>query len=134
MLVSSVIALTGIGLAWFFFVKSPSTSEAIARSAAPVHRLLLNKYYVDELYDSAVVHPIQSASERVLWKVVDADIIDGAVNGAGTFVSGTSSLLRRLQSGSVRGYAVSLLISVLVAMQWLEKRLERLEYETFMLQ
>ena len=60
MLVSSVIALTGIGLAWFFFLKNPSTSDAIAQSAAPVHRLLLNKYYVDELYDSAVVHPIQS--------------------------------------------------------------------------
>ena len=118
MLVSSVIALTGIGLAWFFFVKSPSTSDAIAQSAAPVHRLLLNKYYVDELYDSAVVHPIQSASERVLWKVVDADIIDGAVNGAGTFVSGTSSLLRRLQSGSVRGYAVSLLVGVVAILAY----------------
>ena len=111
-LVSSVIALTGIGLACFFFLKHPSTSDAIALSAVPVYCLLLNKYYVDELYDSAVVHPIQSASERVLWKIVDADIIDGAVNGAGTFVSGTSSLLRRLQSGSVRGYAVSLLVGV----------------------
>ena len=118
MLVSSVIALTGIGLAWFFFVKNPSTSDAIARSAAPVHRLLLNKYYVDELYDSAVVHPIQAASEHVLWKVVDADIIDGAVNGAGTFVSGTSSLLRRLQSGSVRGYAVSLLVGVVAILAY----------------
>ncbi len=118
MLVSSVIALTGIGLAWFFFVKSPSTADAIARSAAPVHRLLLNKYYVDELYDSAVVHPIQAASEHVLWKVVDADIIDGAVNGAGTFVSGASSLLRRLQSGSVRGYAVSLLVGVVAILAY----------------
>ena len=73
---------------------------------------------MDELYDSAVVHPIQSVSERVLWKVVDADIIDGAVNGAGTFVSGTSSLLRRLQSGSVRGYAVSLLVGVVAILAY----------------
>jgi NADH-quinone oxidoreductase subunit L len=118
MAVSSAIALIGIGLAWFLFLKNPSTSEAIARSAAPVHRLLMNKYYVDELYDSAVVHPIQAASERVLWKVVDVDVIDGAVNGAGTFVSGTSSLLRRLQSGSVRGYAVSLLVGVVAILAY----------------
>ena len=113
MLVSSVIALTGIGLAWFFFVKSPSTSDAIAQSAAPVHRLLLNKYYVDELYDSAVVHPIQSASERVLWKVVDADIIDGAVNGAGTAMETFGKGLRLVQTGKVQWYAVGLFVGVI---------------------
>ena len=55
-------------------------------------------------------------SERVLWKVVDAGIIDGAVNGAGTFVSGASSILRRLQTGSVRAYAVSLVFGVVAVL------------------
>jgi NADH-quinone oxidoreductase subunit L len=118
MLVSSVIALTGIGLAWFFFVQRPSLADAVARSAAPLHRLLLNKYYVDELYDSAVVQPVKGLSERVLWRVVDADIIDGAVNGAGSFVSGASSVLRRWQSGSVRGYAVSLFFGVVAILAY----------------
>jgi NADH-quinone oxidoreductase subunit L len=116
MAVSSIIALTGIGLAWFFFLRRPDAAEAIAASAAPVHRLLLNKYYVDELYDAAIVQPIKRTSERLLWKVVDAGVIDGAVNGAGTFVSGASSLLRRLQTGSVRAYAVSLVLGVVAVL------------------
>jgi NADH-quinone oxidoreductase subunit L len=110
MLVSSVVAISGIGLAWFFFVSRPRAADAVASSAAPVHRLLLHKYYVDELYDAFIVQPIKRTSERVLWKTVDAGVIDGAVNGAGTFVSGASSVLRRLQTGSVRAYAVSLML------------------------
>jgi NADH-quinone oxidoreductase subunit L len=116
MLVSTVIAVTGIGLAWFFFVRKPDAADAVAASAAPLHRLLLNKYYVDELYDAAVVQPIKRTSEGVLWKGVDAGVIDGAVNGAGTFVSGASSVLRRLQTGSVRAYAVSLVLGVVAVL------------------
>jgi NADH-quinone oxidoreductase subunit L len=106
------VALTGIGLAWFFFMRSPRSADVVASSAAPVHRLLLNKYYVDELYDRAIVQPIKRTSELLLWRVVDAGIIDGAVNGAGAFVSVSSSMLRRMQTGSVRAYAVSLILGV----------------------
>jgi NADH-quinone oxidoreductase subunit L len=116
MAVSSIIALTGIGLAWFFFLRRREASEAVASAAAPLHRLLLNKYYVDEIYDASVVQPIKRISERVLWKVVDAGVIDGAVNGAGTFVNGASSLLRRLQTGSVRAYAVSVALGVVAVL------------------
>ena len=51
-----------------------------------VYRLLLNKYYVDELYDAAIVQPIKLLSTGVLWKGVDAGVIDGAVNGVGALV------------------------------------------------
>ena len=86
----------------------------IAASFAGVHRLLLNKYYVDEIYDAAIVQPIKGLSERGLWKVVDAGIIDGAVNGAGAVVSGWSAILRRLQTGSIRAYALSILVGAVV--------------------
>jgi NADH-quinone oxidoreductase subunit L len=69
---------------------------------------------VDEIYDAAVVQPIRRLSERVLWRQVDAGVIDGAVNGAGSFVSGSSAVLRRLQTGSVEAYAVSVLLGVVV--------------------
>jgi len=110
MLVSTVVALAGIGLAWFFFVRRPEAADTVAARAAPVHRLLLNKYWVDELYDAAIVRPIQRASDRVLWRQVDAGLIDGAVNGAGSIVAGGSAVLRRLQTGTVRAYAASLLL------------------------
>jgi hypothetical protein len=72
MLVSTVVAFLGIGLAYFFFIRRPDAAEDVAARAAPVHRTLLNKYYVDEFYDAAVVRPLTRVSERVLWKVVDA--------------------------------------------------------------
>jgi len=116
MLVSVVIAITGVGLAWYFFLRRPQAAERVAESAGPLHRLLLNKYYVDEMYDAAIVRPIQRLSERVLWKGIDAGVIDGTVNGAGEIISGSSSVLRRLQTGSVRAYAVSLFLGVVVVL------------------
>jgi NADH-quinone oxidoreductase subunit L len=116
MLVSTVVAFLGIGLAYFFFIRRPDAAEDVAVRAAPVHRTLLNKYYVDEFYDAAVVRPLMRASDRVLWKVVDAGIIDGAVNGTASLVGGGSSVLRRLQTGSVRVYAVSIVLGVVVVL------------------
>lgn len=107
---SSAVALAGIGLAWFFFLADPGRSESVARSFSGLRTLLLNKYYVDEAYDAAIVHPIRGASEQVLWKVADAGVIDGAVNGTADSVGGLSEALRRIQTGSVRAYAASLLL------------------------
>ena len=114
MLVSSVVAFAGIGLAWYFFRRRPDAAEGVAASAAPLYRLLLHKYYVDEIYDAAIVQPIKRLSTGLLWKGVDAGVIDGAVNGAGALVTAGSAVLRRLQSGSVRAYAVSVFLGVVV--------------------
>jgi NADH-quinone oxidoreductase subunit L len=86
----------------------------VAASFAGLHRLLLNKYYVDEIYDAAIVQPITRTSDRALWRVVDAGLIDGAVNGAGSFVNGASAILRRLQTGSMRAYALSVFVGVVL--------------------
>jgi NADH-quinone oxidoreductase subunit L len=114
--VSVALAFAGIGLAWFFFVRSPGSADAVADAAAPVHALLLNKYYVDELYDAAIVKPTVGLSRGLLWKVVDAEVIDGAVNGAGAAVETAASWLRRLQTGSVRVYAASVLLGVVLVL------------------
>jgi len=109
-----VIALTGIGLAYFFYIRRPQAADAVAARAAPVHRVLLNKYYVDEAYDAMFVRPVQALSDRVLWRRVDAGLIDGAVNGTGGIVDAGSAVLRRLQTGSVRAYAASVFLGVVV--------------------
>jgi len=116
MAVSIALAFAGIGLAWYFFVRSPGSADSVAEAAAPVHQLLLNKYYVDELYDAAIVRPTVGVSRALLWKVVDAEVIDGAVNGAGAVVQTSASWLRRLQTGSVRVYAVSVLLGVVLVL------------------
>jgi len=116
MAVSSLIAFVGIGIATFIWWRRRELADAMARSFAPIHRLLLNKYYVDELYDATIVQPIKAVSQHGLWRVFDVGIIDGAVNGTGSLVSGGSAVLRRLQTGSVRAYAGSLFMGVIVVL------------------
>jgi NADH-quinone oxidoreductase subunit L len=114
MALSSGIAVAGIGLAAYFWLRKRDAGDRAAARPGAIHTLLLNKYYIDELYDAAVVRPIQALSTTVLWKGADAALIDGSVNGVGSVVSGTSSVLRRLQSGSIRAYAASLFVGVVL--------------------
>jgi NADH-quinone oxidoreductase subunit L len=103
--VSSAIAFLGIGLAAFLWIRNRHIPDQMAQSFSGVHRLLLNKYYVDEAYDAAIVQPIKAFSIHGLWKVADARVIDGAVNGAGALINAAASALRLLQTGSVKTYA-----------------------------
>ena len=115
---SSGIALAGIGLAWFFWLRSPYGADGIARAAKPIHALLLNKYWVDELYNAVFVQPIKQISTIVLWKGADAGLIDGTVNGVGALVRGTSGGIRRVQTGSIRAYAASLFVGVVLILAY----------------
>jgi NADH-quinone oxidoreductase subunit L len=114
MALSVAIAAAGIGLAWRFYKSQPELAERVAARFAGAHRVLLNKYYVDEIYDAAVVQPIRMASQEGLWRGFDVKVIDGAVNGAGAIVDGSATLLRRVQTGSVRTYAGSLFVGVVM--------------------
>ena len=112
--VSTAIAVAGIALAYFIWVRRRRVADNMAREFPVLHRLLLNKYYVDELYDATIVQPIKAASTEGLWRWFDVRVIDGAVNGAASIVDGSAAILRRLQSGSVRAYAGSLFVGVVV--------------------
>ena len=114
MAISSAIAIAGIALAAFIWLRRRDLAAAISTRFRGLYRLLLNKYYVDEVYDAAIVKPIRAGSEHVLWQGVDDGLIDGAVNGAALVVATGSGVLRRLQTGSVRAYAGSMLIGVIV--------------------
>lgn len=118
MALSTGIALAGIGLAWFFWIRNRKAAATVARSATPVYTLLLNKYYVDEIYNAVIVQPIKHLSTLVLWKGADVGLIDGSVNGVGSAVRGSSMSLRRLQSGSLRAYAGSLFLGVVLILGW----------------
>jgi NADH-quinone oxidoreductase subunit L len=116
--VSSVIAVGGIWFAYMVWVKRRSVAENAAREFAPVHRLLLNKYYVDEIYDAAIVQPIRVASQEGLWRGFDVKVVDGAVNGAAAIVNSSATWLRRLQTGSVKTYAGSVFVGVVAILAY----------------
>jgi len=116
MIVSIVVAFAGIGIATYYFLKNCRAAAVMAARFAGLRLVLQNKYYVDEIYDATVVQPIRIVSEDGLWKTIDVRLIDGAVNGVGETVGGASEVLRRVQTGSVRAYAASLLLGVVLVL------------------
>ncbi len=115
MAISVAAGVIGIALAWLMYVAKPGMADSLANSLGGLHKLVYNKYFVDELYDAAVVKPTVGASRVVLWKGMDAGLIDGMVNGAGGTAQRIGGVLRRLQSGNIRSYATWVLAgSVLV--------------------
>jgi NADH-quinone oxidoreductase subunit L len=116
MILSVAVALAGIGLAVYFFLKNRAAADRMAESFSGVHRVLERKYYLDEIYDAAIVQPVQIVSEDGLWKGVDVGVIDRTVNGVAQLVGGTSEILRLFQTGSVRAYAASVFFGVVLVL------------------
>ena len=118
MAVSTGIAAAGIGIAFFFWFRRSDAAAGLAQRFGGVYRLLLHKYYVDEIYDAVIVQPIKQVSTAGLWKAIDVGVLDGAVNGVGSTVQGLSSSLRRVQTGSIRTYAASLFFGAVMILGW----------------
>jgi NADH-quinone oxidoreductase subunit L len=136
MFFSLAVAVAGLWLARKFYVTSPEISDRLAERWAGGHRLLLNKYYVDELYNATIVSGTMH-SGRGLW-AVDRNVVDGAVNGTSkitvisswfsgltdrTIVDGLVNLVgwivqesshgfRRFQTGLVQNYALLMLFGI----------------------
>jgi len=109
----TVMGLGGIGLAYQMYVRDPGMAERLGRQLSGLYRLLLNKYYVDELYDAVIVRPT-AALANWLWQVWDTLVIDGTVNGTARLVEANGLLLRLWQTGNVQNYALSFLVGAVV--------------------
>jgi NADH-quinone oxidoreductase subunit L len=108
--VSVAFGIGGIALAWLLYVAKPALPDQIASSFNGVYQLIYNKYFVDEIYDAAIVNPVIGGSRDVLWKGLDVAVIDGAVNGLANRARGIGGVLKRLQSGNIRSYAAWVLL------------------------
>ncbi|MGA7852582.1 MAG: hypothetical protein WCA15_04590, partial [Candidatus Acidiferrales bacterium] len=100
-----IIALLGLLIAWWFYIKSPDTPKKLAQTLRAPYTLILHKYYVDELYNAAIIQPLLWISTNVLWHVIDEGVIDGTVNGTARVARESGSQLREIQSGNARTYA-----------------------------
>ena len=115
MVISATFGILGILVAFFLYVARPALAESLKNSAGPLYTLVANKYYVDELYSAAIVRPLKAISRLVLWHGVDEAFIDTSlVNGLARVVRGWGSLLRQIQSGSIRNYATWILAGSLL--------------------
>ncbi len=113
---SLLAGLGGIYLAYQLHLKKPEVAEQLATVkplTARLHQILLHKYYVDEIYDFLFVRPIRVLSERILYRAIDVNMIDGIVNDTGSGFRGIGGLFRKLQTGDARSYAAAILIGTL---------------------
>jgi NADH-quinone oxidoreductase subunit L len=106
------LAISGVALSWFFYIKRPDIPAAILKAAKPIHTLLENKYYFDKFNEV-----VFAAGARVighgLWKVGDQVLIDGVmVNGTARAVGWVASVVRLFQSGRVFQYAFGMIFGV----------------------
>jgi NADH-quinone oxidoreductase subunit L len=119
-----IVALLGLLVAWWFYIKNTEAPKRLAKSLHGVYTLLLNKYYVDEIYGALIVRPLLWISTHVLWQGVDAGLIDGTVNRVGYVARESGSGARKLQSGNARSYATWVIIgavgftALLICLWW----------------
>ena len=109
----TLLGLLGIATAYVMYIAKPELPAVLATRFAPVYRLLLNKYYVDELYGAIFVRPYRALA-RGLWHIGDEDILDGIPRGGALLARGSAGGLVRLQSGSLAQYAFVMLIGLVV--------------------
>jgi len=121
LLVSVLVAVAGVFFAWVMYGRRPVKAEEIGEPRNALHTLLLNKYYVDELYDAAIVNPLLRLF-RWSARVFDLRVIDGIVNGVGSMVVGWARSLRRVQTGFVMNYALTMLLGALAVVAFLLAR------------
>ncbi len=120
--IALVLALAGLGLAWMVYGRQPAqrpqAADPFAERMPGVFRPLSKKWWVDEIYQATIVRGFQRLS-RFLADPVDQGVIDGIVNGFAYLSQGTSQMLRKLQTGFVRSYALMILVGVVAIMSWL---------------
>ena len=115
---SVAIAVLGVWLGWQTYIVKPGRAKAMGARFAGAYKVLWNKYYVDEIYAAAVVRPLVGFS-NFLWKIVDVEFVDGAVNGAGRVVRGIGGFLRPIQTGITGTYAAAITVGAILIMGYM---------------
>jgi NADH-quinone oxidoreductase subunit L len=110
-------ALVGIFVAKGLY-RDLAKAEALQKKFAGIHKILTDKWYIDELYDAAIVRPLVAFS-KFLWRGFDVLVIDGFVNGLGRISAWTGNAARVMQTGSVQTYAIMALLGLLITVGYL---------------
>ena len=113
MAISVAIAIVGIFTAWVMYIKNPELPGKFVAKFSGAHKVIFNKWYIDELYDAVFVIPCQRLG-TFLWKGFDVKVVDGVVNGCAWVVKGLGAGLRYTQTGYLYNYAMAMVVGVVV--------------------
>jgi NADH-quinone oxidoreductase subunit L len=114
MVFSVLVAGAGIRLAYVMYVKNRSLPDRIAKRFQGTYNLLLNKYWVDEIYNYIFVDGLVHKLAKVLYTIGDVKIVDGAVNGVARLIGKTSESGRKMETGYVQQYAFTMGLGLVV--------------------
>jgi NADH-quinone oxidoreductase subunit L len=106
--IGAAISLAGIGIAYWLYVLRPEAPAALIRRLGPLHTFLVNKWYFDEAIDLLIVRPVLAVG-RFANRVFERFVVDGIVSGTEDVVGGAGRVVRTVQSGFVRSYALLLI-------------------------
>ena len=111
--------LIGFATAWLFYIRDPSIPGRLAEQQRPLYQFLLNKWYVDEVYDFLFVRSAKWLG-HFLWKKGDGATIDGALNGlAMGIIPFFTRLAGRAQSGYIFTYAFTMVLGIALFITWM---------------
>ncbi len=115
---ATAVAVVGLAGAWKLLQPAVLKPAREAPAEIGLERVLLRKYYVDELYDAVFVRPLVWLSDRVFWRIVDAFIIDGVgVNGTARVARFFGWIGSTLQTGQVGIYLFMFVVGTLVLLR-----------------
>jgi proton-translocating NADH-quinone oxidoreductase chain L len=109
---SSLLAVAGIGLAWFMYVRQPGAAAEVAQTIRPAYVLSSNKFFVDELYDYFLVKPVVGFARFL--RIIDLQVLDGIVDLIGNVPRLIGVLFWPIQNGLVQYYALLMLLGLTV--------------------
>ena len=114
-----ILALAGVGTAWYFYLHKPGLAGEVSGKLSGVYRVLVNKYYFDA-FNEKVIAAGSRALGRGLWHTGDELIIDGAVvNGTARTVGWLAAVSRHIQSGYLYHYAFAMIFGLAVMLGWI---------------
>jgi len=117
-LISVAVAICGIYIAYIFYLKSPRTPHRIVARFPKIYKLLYNKYYMDEVYNAAIVRPLVKGSQ-IVYDKFDLKVIDGTIDGTAAATGFAGKVLSLFQSGLVKDYALAILLGVVIFLGYL---------------
>ncbi len=121
MFVTVILAVLAILAARHFYLRRTEAATSLREKFNRIQTILVNKYYIDEIYGAVIVRPLVGLS-IFLWKIFDVIIIDGTINGCAWIYARISDLLRYVQSGRVRNYATLFVAGVVILLGYLVLR------------